>query len=138
MASLSRQLAQWTAALRYEDIPAAVVDRAKGVTLQALTSVLIGAKTNPGKQAIKMIADEETGVKKGATIMTDGTLVTKDVPTAVSGGILFSAVTTGGWHSCGLEPNGKAWCWGSNDQGELGTGLQFQGQGRTPVAVRAP
>ena len=33
MASLSRQLAQWIAGLRYEDLPAAVVDRAKGVTL---------------------------------------------------------------------------------------------------------
>jgi 2-methylcitrate dehydratase PrpD len=77
MASLSRQLAQWAATLRYEDLPAAVVDRAKGVTIQALTSVLIGSKTAAGKQAVKMIAGEEIGVKKGATIMTDGTLVTK-------------------------------------------------------------
>ncbi len=77
MPSLSRQLAQWAATLRYEDLPAAVVDRAKGVTIQALTSVLIGSKTAAGKQAVKMIADEETGVKKGATLLTDGTLVTK-------------------------------------------------------------
>lgn len=77
MASLSRQLAQWVAALRYEDLPTTVVDRAKGVTLQALTSVLLGSKTAAGKQAISMVADEEAGVKKGATIMTNGTLVTK-------------------------------------------------------------
>jgi hypothetical protein len=38
----------------------------------------------------------------------------------------------------GLEPNGKAWCWGSNDFMELGTGLQFQGQGLAPVPVRSP
>ena len=77
MASLSRQLAQWIAALRYDDLPPAVIDRAKGVTLQAIASVLIGAKTASGKQALKMIADEETGVKSGATLMVDGTLVTK-------------------------------------------------------------
>ncbi len=77
MASLSRQLAQWVAALRYEDLPPAVIDRAKGVTLHALTSVLLGSKTAAGKQAVKMIADEENGVKKGATLMVDGTLVTK-------------------------------------------------------------
>ena len=39
MASLSRQLARWVVGLRYEDLAAAVVDRAKGVTLQALASV---------------------------------------------------------------------------------------------------
>ena len=77
MASLSRQLAQWAAGLRYEDLPPAVIDRAKGVTLQALTSVLLGSKTASGKQAIQMIADEEAGVKKGATILTNGTLVTR-------------------------------------------------------------
>ena len=55
----------------------AVVDRAKGVTLQSLTSVLIGSQYGAGKQALKMIADEEAGVKKGATLLTDGTLVTK-------------------------------------------------------------
>lgn len=77
MPSLSRRLAQFAAGLRYEDLPPAVVDRAKGVTLQALTSVLIGSQTGAGKQAVRLIADEEAGVRKGATILTDGTLVTK-------------------------------------------------------------
>lgn len=77
MASLSRQLAQWAVNLRYEDLPPAVVDRAKGVTLQSIASVLLGSKSASGKQALKMIANEETGVKKGATLMVDGTLVTK-------------------------------------------------------------
>ena len=92
MASISRQLAQWIAGLRYEDLPPAVIDRAKGVTLQAIASVLIGSQTASGKQALKMIADEEAGVKKGATLMVDGTLVTKggaayaNSETALSGG----------------------------------------------------
>jgi 2-methylcitrate dehydratase PrpD len=77
MSSLSRQLAQWVARLRYEDLPPEVVDRAKGVTLQCLASVLIGSKTAPGKQAVKFITGEEAGVRKGATVMVDGTTVTK-------------------------------------------------------------
>jgi 2-methylcitrate dehydratase PrpD len=77
MASISRQLAKWVTGLRYDDLPSDVVDRAKGVTLQCLASVLIGSQNGAGKQAVKMIADEETGVKKGATIMVNGSLVTK-------------------------------------------------------------
>jgi hypothetical protein len=40
--SLSHEFASFVAGLRYEDLPPEVVDRAKGVTLQALTSALIG------------------------------------------------------------------------------------------------
>jgi 2-methylcitrate dehydratase PrpD len=77
MASLSRQLAQWVAGLRYEDLPPDVVDRAKGVTLQGLASVLLGSLTPGGRQAIKLINEEEAGVKHGATIMVDGARVTR-------------------------------------------------------------
>ena len=77
MASLSRQLARWIVGLRYEDLPPAVVDRAKGVTLHALASVLIGSQTTPGRNAVKLIKDEETGVRNGATIMVDGGRATK-------------------------------------------------------------
>jgi 2-methylcitrate dehydratase PrpD len=77
MASLSRQLAQWVARLRYEDLPPDVVDRAKGVTLHGLASALIGSQTSPGKQAVQLITEEETGVRHGATIMVNGAKVTK-------------------------------------------------------------
>jgi 2-methylcitrate dehydratase PrpD len=77
MASLSRQLAQWVAALRHQDLPAEVVDRAKGLTLHGLASVLLGSLTPGGQQAVKLIAEEEAGVKSGATIMVDGAKVTK-------------------------------------------------------------
>jgi 2-methylcitrate dehydratase PrpD len=77
MASLSRQLAQWVVKLRYEDLPLTVVDRAKGVTLHGLASVLLGSKSPAGRQAVKFIAEEEAGVRRGATIMVDGTKVTK-------------------------------------------------------------
>ena len=77
MASLSRQLAQWVVGLRYDDLSAEVVDRAKGVTLHGLASVLLGSLTPGGRQAVKLISSEEAGVKNGATIMVDGTRVTK-------------------------------------------------------------
>src|SRR5215212_5427176 len=77
MASLSRQLAKWVVNLRYEDLPPAVVDRAKGVTLHALASVLLGSQTGVAKQAVKLVTEEETGVTNGATIMVYGTKVTR-------------------------------------------------------------
>ena len=77
MASLSRQLAHWVVGLRYEDLPPEVVDRAKGVTLHCLASILIGSQTAPGRNAVKLITDEEAGVRSGATIMVDGGKVTK-------------------------------------------------------------
>ena len=77
MPSLSREFARWIVNLSYDDLPAAVVDRAKGVTLQCIASVLLGAKTKPGEQAVKMIVDEELGARGGATILVDGSKVTR-------------------------------------------------------------
>jgi 2-methylcitrate dehydratase PrpD len=77
MASLSRQLAQWVVALRYDDLPAAVVDRAKGLTLHGLASVLLGSQSPSAQQAVQLFTNEEAGVRHGATIMVDGTRVTK-------------------------------------------------------------
>ena len=77
MVSLSRQLAQWVAGLRYDDLPPAVVDRAKGVTLHSLASVLLGSQSLAGQQAVQLINAEESGVSRGATIMVNGATVTK-------------------------------------------------------------
>lgn len=32
----------------------------------------------------------------------------------------FLDITTGWWHSCGLDMTGQTWCWGHNDNGQLG------------------
>ncbi|HEV7822427.1 MAG TPA: MmgE/PrpD family protein, partial [Burkholderiales bacterium] len=77
MASLSRQLARWITGLQYPDLPPAVVDRAKGVTLQSLSSILIGSQTKPGRDAVRLMADDEEGVKRGATILVTGQKVTR-------------------------------------------------------------
>jgi 2-methylcitrate dehydratase PrpD len=77
MASLSRQLAQWVVGLRYEDLPPEVIDRAKGVTLHSLASVLLGSQARDGQQAVQLMTADEAGVRNGASIMVHGTKVTK-------------------------------------------------------------
>jgi 2-methylcitrate dehydratase PrpD len=84
MASLSRQLARWVAGLRYEDLPSAVIDRAKGLTLHGLASVLLGSRTPEGRQAVTLVIDEESGARNGATVLVNGARVTK-------GGAAFAA-----------------------------------------------
>jgi len=74
--SLSRQFGRWAAALRYEDLPAPVIDRAKGLTLHGLASALLGSQLPAGQQAIKLIVDDESGVTRGVTIMVHGGRVT--------------------------------------------------------------
>jgi 2-methylcitrate dehydratase PrpD len=77
MASLSRQLAQWVTGLRFEDLPPAVADRARGVTLHGLASALLGAQEAGGRRAVEFITTEESGVSQGATVLVDGTRVTR-------------------------------------------------------------
>ena len=77
----------------------------------------------------------------GATdyhLMYDSSLVSSFsmVPAAVSGGLVFRAISAGGTHSCGLTAGGAAFCWGRDYYGQLGDGTS----GRTafansPVAV---
>jgi len=76
-ASLSRQFGRWVAGLRYEDLPPIVVDRAKGLTLHCLASALLGSQSPGGQQAVKLISEEEAGVRNGATIMVNGGKATK-------------------------------------------------------------
>ena len=75
--SLSRQFAEWVVRLRYEDLPADVVDRAKGLTLQNISSAILGAQLPAGRQAINFITEEESGITNGATILVTGTRVTR-------------------------------------------------------------
>ncbi len=75
--SLSREFARFVAALKYEDLPAAVVDRAKGVTLEALASALVAHDMPASKQALAMMREEETGGGGAATVLCNGAKLTK-------------------------------------------------------------
>ncbi len=75
--SLSRQFARWAAGLRYEDLPPEVVDRAKGLTLHALASALLGSQSPAARQAIRIVTEEEAGAANGAALLVDGTRVAR-------------------------------------------------------------
>jgi alpha-tubulin suppressor-like RCC1 family protein len=55
-------------------------------------------------------------------------------PVAVTGGLTFKAVSAGFSHACGLTTAGAAYCWGSNEAGDLGNGA-IGGLSSAPVAV---
>jgi hypothetical protein len=54
------------------------------------------------------------------SVSTAATPVT--TPVAVAGGLRFSSITAGSTHSCALGQDGRAYCWGDNAWGQLGTG----------------
>jgi len=80
----------------------------------------------------------------------DGSRVNHSTPAVVSGGIVFESLAAGGsvilhedipadpyeyrGYTCGITPNGKAYCWGANDAGQLGIG-SYTEYSATPQAV---
>ncbi|HET7240558.1 MAG TPA: hypothetical protein VFI77_05330, partial [Gemmatimonadales bacterium] len=60
-------------------------------------------------------------------------LLAHTVPAAVLGGHTFTSVAAGQATACGLTAAGEAWCWGSNEFGNLGLGTQDSGPHSTPV-----
>ena len=90
MASMSRQLAGWVAALKYEDLPAEVVDRAKGLTLQGLSSALLGYGRPETDLALKMMREEETGGGGAATVLVHGAKLTKAGACLVNSELIFA------------------------------------------------
>lgn len=53
----------------------------------------------------------------------DGTTDDRHSPVAVVGGHKFSQIETNFEHTCGLSyPDNRAYCWGGNEEGELGVG----------------
>src|SRR5256884_429843 len=64
----------------------------------------------------------------------NGTTLYRPTPTAMAGGLSFSALTAfGRWHSCGLTTTGLAYCWGYGVWGQLGNGGMFDAS--VPVLV---
>jgi alpha-tubulin suppressor-like RCC1 family protein len=64
---------------------------------------------------------------------TSGYAARRVTPTAVLGGLQFTAVTPGGGHTCGVTTGDRAYCWGHNAFGQLGDGTTTKRL--TPVAV---
>src|SRR5947208_8101098 len=94
---MSRQLARWVASLRYEDLPGAVVDRAKGVTLQALASALVSASMPAAREALDLMREEEAGGGGAATVLCRGDKLTKAGAAFVNAEMILAG---GKWDSC--------------------------------------
>src|SRR6202049_3974108 len=88
--SLSRDFAAFVANLRYDDLPAEVVDRAKGVTLEALCSALVGRDCPSARQAVALMQEEEAGGGGAATVLCRGAKLTKSGAAFVNAETIFA------------------------------------------------
>ena len=62
-------------------------------------------------------------------------------PTAVVGGLTFTAIDAGVFHTCALTDAAQIYCWGDHTRGQVGNGLVPEGENGTfdvPQAVAAP
>jgi alpha-tubulin suppressor-like RCC1 family protein len=55
-------------------------------------------------------------------------------PIAVSGGLLFAAISAGWSNTCGVTTSSAAYCWGSNSYGRLGDGTTTDAISPVPVS----
>jgi alpha-tubulin suppressor-like RCC1 family protein len=69
----------------------------------------------------------------GAGQLGNGTTTESLVPTAVTGGHDFKALTVSPSAVCGIDAPGHAWCWGDNSAGQLGIGSTTSA--KDPAAV---
>src|ERR1700679_993120 len=88
--SLSREFAAFVAGLRFEDLPSEVVDRAKGVTLQALSSALVAHDMPATRQALAIMREEEAGGAGIATALCSGEKFTKAGAAFVNAEMIFA------------------------------------------------
>ena len=83
MKPLAAQLGAFVAGLRFEDLPPAVVDKAKAVVNHALTVAMAGfgnARTEAARRAVlehESLDGRRIGQGRGATLWVDGTRVTR-------------------------------------------------------------
>src|SRR6266404_1335529 len=87
--SLSREFAAFVANLKYDDLPHEVLDRAKGVTLQALSSALVAHQMPGSRQALALMQEEEAG-GGAATVLCTGSKLTKGGAAFVNAEIIFA------------------------------------------------
>jgi 2-methylcitrate dehydratase PrpD len=88
--SLSREFAGFVAGLQYPNLPPEVVDRAKGITLQALSSALIARDMPASRQALALMQEEEAGGGGAATVLCHGTKLTKAGAAFVNAETIFA------------------------------------------------
>jgi hypothetical protein len=84
---------------------------------------------NQQAQCLGTNAWGEVGV---GNIMAQNAVVNVNAPPAV-----FASLHTGGSHTCGITPDGNAFCWGRNFEGQIGNGAVSY-TAFTPTQVTTP
>ena len=56
------------------------------------------------------------------------------IPYPVRGGLIFNSISVGEKHTCAVEASGALFCWGTNDEGQLGNLLEEDADEPTRVA----
>ena len=79
------------------------------VTRRVLTALAFGLLSSGG---CREGDDSPTGPETAPALAT-----TAAIP-------FFRMVTSGGWHSCGVTTENRAYCWGLNTDGQLGDGTK--------------
>ena len=74
--------------------------------------------------------DDTAGQLGGARQSPNGSSA---LPVSIAGTIAFAAITLGGRHTCGLDADGLAYCWGHNRFGQLGNGSTLSVAEPVPV-----
>src|SRR5690606_455674 len=74
----------------------------------------------------------------GATTFQFSVLIATTVPDPAAYSAHLTRVAVGGRFACGEGADGKIYCWGANDHGQLGQGVANHQTATTPVAVRGP
>lgn len=73
----------------------------------------------------------------GSGQLGDGNTADTSLPVQLAGsGVVFRTVSAGFTHSCAISTAGAAYCWGFNNDGELGNGTLIGSS--TPVSVADP
>src|SRR5438132_8307453 len=88
--SLSREFAAFVANLKYDDLPPEVVDRAKGVTWQALCSALVAQAMPASRDALALMQEEEAGGGGAPTVLCNGAKLTKGGAAFVNAETIFA------------------------------------------------
>jgi alpha-tubulin suppressor-like RCC1 family protein len=75
-----------------------------------------------------------------ATALGNGATGASSIPVLVSGGLNFADITAGGDFACGVTTAGVAYCWGNNQNGQLGAvtlTTLLTAYSTTPIAVNS-
>jgi hypothetical protein len=74
-------------------------------------------------------------IARTATLLAALTLVAAGAAPAATASQRFTTVSVGMFRGCGLTDQGRAYCWGQNDVGQLGDGTVENSVGNGPQAV---